>query len=148
MQQTHTHGKFARGRVLKVLATVRSPSKPRSTTFNELALPLQTWLAGNTASDLLIAAAMLYHVDRLRFALGIRPMLIAFTQILQLAQRRARDGRLSNHALVSVVRLTVETNIMTSKSLPSPDTTSMIALFSPSHRQCHSVANGCPFPSE
>jgi hypothetical protein len=28
-----------------------------------MALPLQTWLAGSTASDLLIAAAMLYHVD-------------------------------------------------------------------------------------
>jgi len=68
---THVHGKFAYGRVLKVLAT--------------------TWLAGNTASDLLIATAMLYH----------------------LAQQRARDGRISNHALVSVVRLTVETNIMT-----------------------------------
>jgi len=68
---THTHGKFAHGQVLKVLAT--------------------TWLAGNTASDLLIAAAMLYH----------------------LVQRRARDGRISNHALVSVVRVTIETNIMT-----------------------------------
>ena len=63
MQQTHTHGKFAHGQVLKVLATVRSPSNLRFTTFNEMALPLQTWLAGNTASDLLIAAAMLYHVD-------------------------------------------------------------------------------------
>jgi len=33
-----------------------------------MAVPLQTWLAGNTASDLLIAAAMLYHVDLFRFA--------------------------------------------------------------------------------
>ena len=35
---------------------------------NEMALPLQTWLAGSTASDLLIAAAMLYHVDLFRLA--------------------------------------------------------------------------------
>ena len=35
---------------------------------NEMTLSLQTWLAGNTASDLLIAAAMLYHVDLFRFA--------------------------------------------------------------------------------
>jgi len=46
-----------------------------------MALPLQTWLAGNTASDSLIAAAMLYHVDLFRFALtGVRPMLIILPQ--------------------------------------------------------------------
>lgn len=38
------------------------------------------------------------------------------TPIPQLIQRRAKEGRLSSHALVSIVRLTVETNIMTSKS--------------------------------
>jgi len=67
----HIHGKFAKGRVLKILA--------------------MTWLIGNTVSDLLIAAAMVYH----------------------LLQRRAKEGRFSTHALVSIVRLTVETNIMT-----------------------------------
>jgi len=69
------------------------------------------------------------------------------TPILQLVQRRARDGRISNHALVSVVRVTIETNIMTSKSLPGPHTP-IIALFSPSYRQYHRVASGRPFPSE
>ncbi|KAI0287415.1 hypothetical protein BC826DRAFT_1108468 [Russula brevipes] len=68
---THVHGKFASGRVLKVLA--------------------MTWLIGNTVSDLLIAAAMLYH----------------------LAKRKARDGHFSSHALVSIVRLTIETNMLT-----------------------------------
>ncbi|KAH9984745.1 hypothetical protein BJV77DRAFT_1071862 [Russula vinacea] len=49
-----------------------------------------TWLIGNTVSDLLIASAMLYHLSRLR----------------------AREG-FSGHALVSIVRLTVETNLVT-----------------------------------
>jgi len=72
----HVHGQVAHGRTLKVLA--------------------MTWLIGNTASDVLIAAAMLYHIQRL-------------------AKQRAtgRDGPLSNYALVRVVRLTVETNILT-----------------------------------
>ena len=67
MQQTHVHGKFAYGRVLKVLATVGSPSEPRFTPLTQRPYPLQTWLAGNTASDLLIAVAMLYHVDLVYF---------------------------------------------------------------------------------
>ncbi|KAH9984756.1 hypothetical protein BJV77DRAFT_163276 [Russula vinacea] len=45
----------------------------------------------NTLSDLLIASAMLYHLRRVW----------------------VRDGYLSNHVLVSVVRLTVETNLVT-----------------------------------
>ena len=69
------------------------------------------------------------------------------TPILQLVQRRARDGRISNHALVSVVRLTVETNIMTSRSHPCPDA-SIQALFSLSYHQYRGVASGRSLPSE
>lgn len=65
------HGQVAHGRTLKVFALI--------------------WLIGNSASDVLIAAAMLYH----------------------LAKRRAKDGPLGNYALVRIVRLTVETNILT-----------------------------------
>lgn len=68
---THIKGRFARGRVLKILAT--------------------TWLVGNTVSDMLIASAMLFFLIR----------------------RRVKDGFLSSHALVSVVRLTVESNLLT-----------------------------------
>jgi len=65
------HGQVAHGRTLKVLAV--------------------TWLVGNTASDVLIAAAMLYY----------------------LVKHRAKDGPMGNYALVRIVRLTVETNILT-----------------------------------
>ena len=37
--------------------------------------------------------------------------------ILQLRRIWATDGKLSSHALVSIVRLTVETNLVTSKNL-------------------------------
>ncbi|KAF8498184.1 hypothetical protein F5888DRAFT_228147 [Russula emetica] len=50
-----------------------------------------TWLITNTRSDLLIAFAMLYHLRRIW----------------------AKDGHLSNHVLVSIVRLIVETNLAT-----------------------------------
>lgn len=50
-----------------------------------------TWLIGNSVSDTLIASAMLYHLVRLK----------------------KRDGHFSSHALISIVRLTVETNILT-----------------------------------
>ena len=69
------------------------------------------------------------------------------TPNLQLIQRRARDGRISNHALVSAVRLTIETNIMTSKSLPGPDTP-IIALPSLSYGQYRRIASGRRLPSE
>ncbi|KAN0106929.1 hypothetical protein V8E52_010673 [Russula decolorans] len=49
-----------------------------------------TWLGGNTISDLLIASAMLYHLTRMR-----------------------GRGNFSTHALLSIVRLTVETNVAT-----------------------------------
>lgn len=59
-----------------------------------------TWLIGNTISDTLIASSMLYYLLKLK----------------------RRDGRFSSHALVSIVRLTVETNILTT-------TVSIIATF-------------------
>ena len=67
--------------------------------------------------------------------------------ILQFGQQKARDGYISNHALTSAVRLTVETNIMTSKSLLGLDT-SIITLFSLSYHQYCGVDSGCPLPSE
>ncbi|KAH9984765.1 hypothetical protein BJV77DRAFT_163721 [Russula vinacea] len=56
-----------------------------------LQIPAIIWVLANTLSDLLIASAMLYHLRRVW----------------------VRDGYLSNHVLVSVVRLTVETNLVT-----------------------------------
>ncbi|KAF8498127.1 hypothetical protein F5888DRAFT_1692625 [Russula emetica] len=68
-------------------------------------LPLQIaaliWLVGNTVTDFLIVAAMLYYLTR---------------------RRNADLGPWCNHALVKIVRLTIETNIMTT-------TTSVVALF-------------------
>ena len=116
MQQAHIHGKFAQGRVLKILAMVRPPSDQEMHSSHEFAVSLQTWLIGNTVSDLLIAGAMLYHVNPFRFTEIASLYADHLTPIPQLIQRRARDGRLSTHALVSIVRLTIETNIMTSKS--------------------------------
>ena len=54
--------------MLKTLAMVRSPSEAQVHTSHKFVVSLQTWLIGNTASDLLIAAAMLYHVNPFRFA--------------------------------------------------------------------------------
>ena len=54
--------------MLKTLAMVRSPSEEKMHISHKFIVSLQTWLIGNTASDLLIAAAMLYHVNRFRFA--------------------------------------------------------------------------------
>ncbi|KAF8486811.1 hypothetical protein DFH94DRAFT_841285 [Russula ochroleuca] len=54
-----------------------------------------TWLAGNTVTDLLIATAMLFYLTR---------------------RRNTEFGQFSyfsNHALVRIVRLTVETNVLT-----------------------------------
>ncbi|KAI9452301.1 hypothetical protein BJY52DRAFT_943117 [Lactarius psammicola] len=49
-----------------------------------------TWLSGNTLSDILIAGSMLFHLVR-----------------------RRREGNFSDHALSRIVRLTIETNILT-----------------------------------
>lgn len=49
------------------------------------------WLVGNTLSDILIASTMIYHLRRIW----------------------AKNGCLSDHVLVRIVRLTVETNLVT-----------------------------------
>jgi len=59
-----------------------------------------TWLIGDTVTDLLIVAAMLYYLTR---------------------RRNADKGPWCNHALVKIVRLTIETNVLTA-------TTSVVAL--------------------
>jgi len=51
-----------------------------------------TWLSGNTLSDLLITGSMLYHLRR---------------------RRRDASSHFSDHALTRIVRLTVETNVLT-----------------------------------
>jgi len=51
-----------------------------------------TWLIGNTISDLLITSAMIFY----------------------LSKRSTREDFGTRHALVSIVRLAVETNIVTS----------------------------------
>jgi len=48
------------------------------------------WLGGNTLSDLLITGSMIFHLGR-----------------------RHRDGHLSDHTFTRIVRLTVETNLLT-----------------------------------
>jgi len=49
-----------------------------------------TWLTGNTLSDILITGSMLFHL-----------------------RRRRKDGYFGDHALSRIVRLTVETNVLT-----------------------------------
>ncbi|KAH9039088.1 hypothetical protein EDB85DRAFT_2141340 [Lactarius pseudohatsudake] len=50
------------------------------------------WLSGNSSSDLLIAGSMLFHLGR---------------------RRREGDDYFSDHAISRIVRLTVETNVLT-----------------------------------
>jgi len=52
---------------------------------------VMVWLIASTLSDLLIVSAMLYHLRRVW----------------------AKDGNLSRHILVKIVRLTIETNLVT-----------------------------------
>ncbi|KAI9435801.1 hypothetical protein H4582DRAFT_623109 [Lactarius indigo] len=52
-----------------------------------------TWVSGNALADILIAGSMLFYLRR---------------------RRREGDGYLSDHAITRVVRLTVETNVLTS----------------------------------
>ena len=78
----------------------------------------QIWVFANTLSDLLIASAMLYHVSLFRYdSHTVSLEADRSTLIPQLRRVWIRDGYLSNHVLVSVVRLTVETNLVTSKNL-------------------------------
>ncbi|KAH9176079.1 hypothetical protein EDB89DRAFT_1941705 [Lactarius sanguifluus] len=65
------------------------------------------WLSGNSASDLLIVGSMLFHLGR---------------------RRREGDGYFSDHAISRVVRLTVETNVLTGKLTDKPWFTCPIAI--------------------
>jgi hypothetical protein len=68
LQQTHVHGKFTEGRALKMIAMVRSPPSERKihTALIKPAILLQTGLIANAAADVLIAGAMVYHVNLFR----------------------------------------------------------------------------------
>ncbi|KAH9039081.1 hypothetical protein EDB85DRAFT_2141333 [Lactarius pseudohatsudake] len=50
------------------------------------------WLSGNASADILIAGSLLFHLGR----------------------RRREGGHFSDHALSKVIRLTIETNVLTS----------------------------------
>ena len=67
--------------------------------------------------------------------------------IVQLRKLLAKDAGFNNHVLVSIVRLTVETNLVTSKD-PSFD--AIIAFTSRlfSHRQYHIIIFGRTVPRE
>jgi len=81
----------------------------------------QTWSIGTTVSDLLIVSAMVFYVRFVSIS-GPRFELIYFGfSIPQLVKRRTREEYASRHAIVSIVRLLVETNIATSKHLQVPD---------------------------
>ena len=82
----------------------------------------QTWIIGNTLSDLLIASAMLYYVSSFRHLSTGSLKAYCSTPVAQLRKIWAKDGNLSSHVLVSIVRLTVETNLVTSKFLRVLDT--------------------------
>lgn len=98
--------------------------------------PHQTWIIGNTLSDLLIASAMLYYVSSFRQLYTISLKAHCSTPVAQLRKIWAKDGNLSSHVLVSIVRLTVETNLVTSKSLRVLDT----IMCPPSHARSATVS--------
>jgi len=79
--------------------------------------PHQTWIIADTLSDLLIAAAMFYHVNPIDCRVWNHSKLIVLCPIPQLRRIWARDGNLSCHVLISIVRLIVETNLATSEHL-------------------------------
>jgi len=82
---------------------------------------LQTWAIGPTVSDSLIVSATVFYV-RFVSVSGPRFELFCFGfSVPQLIKRRTREGSASSHAVVSIVRLLVETNIATSKRLQVPD---------------------------
>ena len=73
-------------------------------------------MIGNATGDLLIAAAMLYYVIIWALHLNGSPGADFGLENRQLAKRRrAADSAFNDHALVRIVRLTIETNVLTSK---------------------------------
>jgi len=70
-------------------------------------------LSGNAVSDILIASSMLYHVNILH-SLRVGSSKADFD--LELTKRRKEaDGFFHDSALLKVVRLTMETNLLTSE---------------------------------
>ena len=70
-------------------------------------------------ADILIAAAILHHVN-LSNSLQSRSFITDYFGFPQLVRKRKDRDRLSSdhtldHALLRIVRLTIETNVMTSK---------------------------------
>ncbi|KAH9068059.1 hypothetical protein EDB83DRAFT_2519175 [Lactarius deliciosus] len=58
-----------------------------------LHIPLLIWMSGNALADVLIACSIFFHLRR---------------------RRNEGDGQFSEHALSRIVRLTIETNVLTS----------------------------------
>ncbi|KAH9064354.1 hypothetical protein EDB87DRAFT_1829310 [Lactarius vividus] len=56
-------------------------------------IPVLIWMTGNTLADLLIACSIFFYLGR---------------------RRKEGDGQFSDHALSKIVRLTIETNVLTS----------------------------------
>ena len=77
--------------------------------------PCQTWVIGSAVSDSLITMAMIYHVRRLHI---VQREMCELTYLIwdpQLARhRRIGSWPFGSHALVEIVRLTVEANLLTS----------------------------------
>jgi hypothetical protein len=66
-------------------------------------------------ADLLIAAAMLFYVNMCLFSSGHWKLSALAFDFPQLQRRRERDCYNGDHVLRRVVRLTIETNVMTGK---------------------------------
>ena len=107
----------------------------------------QTWIVGNTLADLLIASTMLYHVSFfLLLSTGSLEVDLS-TSILQLRSVWTRHGHLSRHILVSIVRLTIETNLVTSKDVSWCSTSTLTSRLYSYCQHC-SIVNGPPAPRE
>lgn len=85
-------------------------------------MSFQVWLSGSVLADGLIALSMIYHVSPWHLyskahltASDSDCSLLPTTQL----ERRRTDGHgfLSNSAISRIVRLTIETNLITSKRI-------------------------------
>jgi len=82
---------------------------------------LQTWAIGPTVSDSLIVSATVFYVRFVSISGPRFELTCLGFSTSQLIKRGTRGGYASSHAVVSIVRLLVETNIATSKCLQVPD---------------------------
>ncbi|KAI9435796.1 hypothetical protein H4582DRAFT_621979 [Lactarius indigo] len=58
-----------------------------------VSVPLLIWMSGNALADILVACSILFYLGR---------------------RRKERDGHFSDHVLSRIIRLTIETNVLTS----------------------------------